>query len=569
MIRPAVLRYREMLSKSDWLIIAGLAVANAACVGLMLFLIRNFIEALYLPGLAGTPFLLVLMAATSLSFGAARALEFTLPEVIGLRLVQQLRSRLYGHMAGLTPHQIQHRSRGSLILRLTGDLTMLRTWISRGLTRGLISGLCLLTCLAIIAGQDLTLAIAIGAIFGAGVALSVLGGRRLQRLTSLVRRRRSLLTSNIDEQVNALGVIQVFGRSRGEASRLDRQNANLTSALVREAKTRGRLRFVSATSGWLALTAACALGAWEVDAGELDAPAVVVMIIAARVMQSYVRALGMVHDYWRRAEVSRRKLDDFLSSRSAHLADQDRLRLRGRRLGIEFKDVNLASALRKFSAIAPAGRHVALVGPAGAGKSTVLHLLAQLVPFESGNILLGRTSMTDCRFSSLHEMIGIATPELPLLRGTMRRNLTYRAPQTDAEALEQLIQDCGLSTIIDSLPGKFDFWITEGGLNLTHSMRQQVALARAMCGQPPILLLDQAVTNISGEAYERILETIAHYPGTILMVTNDEREIGACDAVWSIDRGHLVSSEPPCTYFARTRPVREFRLALLAAASSA
>lgn len=550
-----ILRFRDLFSRRDVLIIAGVGIANGASLALMVLLIRRIASAIAHPEDATEPMLVLLaiLGVLALTQAVLKALEFTCPEAIGFRIVQKLRMRLYEHMAGMAPRQIQHRSRGSLILRLTGDLTMLRTWISRGLSRGAVALVSLIGCLVAVAWISPMTAIAITACFVTGSVASMLVGRRLQRVTAIVRRRRSLLTSNVDEQVNALSVVQVFGRTRGEVARLSRQNDDLTEPLLREARLRGFLRGLSSATGWMALTVAFAIGAYEVSLGRIDIGGVFAAIIATRLMQGYARSLGLAHDYWRRAEVSRRKLDDFLNSSSRTLADPTLAKLADTRGGIAFHGVSVEGALVDFTANIEAGRHVAIVGDSGSGKSTILQVVARMIACDAGEIHIGKQSLEECRIASVYRRIGMFGPDLPLMRGTLRRNLTYRNPDaTDAE-VAILIERCGLASLIDSFPDGLDHWVTEGGANLPAGTRQRIALARALLGNPPILLLDQPTAHLDATSSDMFRRLIAHHAGTVVMVTNDPRDIEIVDTVWTMDRGSCAYSETPNAYFARLR----------------
>ena len=119
---------------------------------------------------------------------------------------------MYDHLQGMTPRQIQHRSRGGMILRFIGDLSMLRTWISRGLLGGAVALIVLIPPWRLIV-LNYRIGLILIAVLAAGAAVSFASGQAMRRATRTMRRRRSLLISNLDEQINALPVVQVFGRS--------------------------------------------------------------------------------------------------------------------------------------------------------------------------------------------------------------------------------------------------------------------------------------------------------------------------------------------------------------------
>ncbi len=547
------LRYRDLVNRSDAAAIITIGLCNALTLVLLVLLVREALQEIseFTTGDVNLVPLFAMLVATTLVQSVLKIYEFSLPERISFRIVHQLRQRLHAHMAGMAPRQIQHRSRGSLILRLSGDLTMLRTWISRGMGRGIIALFSTIACVAVLSMISWRIALACTSCMIAGTLGSMLLGRRLQKLTGRVRRRRSLLTSNIDEQVNALAVVQIFGRSGGEANRLARQSAWMTKALVDEARLRGLLRGLSTATGWIALVLALGIGAIDVMDGAVDLGAVLAAIIVVRQMQGYFRTMGLAHDYWRRAEISRRKIEDFLNSSSRKLADPLKAQFVQNRAAIAFEHLSVDGALSDISAIAPAGQHIAIVGHSGAGKSTLLQTVAQLVTPTSGGVRIGNQQLGDCQIASIVRKVGMVSPDLPLMRGTIRRNLTYRRPNATAEEIDALIDRCNLRQLIEAFPEGLDYWVTEGGANLSVGARQCIALCRALLGNPPILLLDEAISPLDAEYRQTFRNLIARHAGTILSVTHDPAEIGMADQVWTLNQGKLVSVENSSEYLAR------------------
>ena len=168
--------------------------------------------------------------------------EFSVSEKVGYNVVRDLRMQMYDHLLGMTGHELLHRARGGLLLRFIGDLSMLRMWISRGLLGGSVAVIVVVGTLVPLTIVDPWIGISMAAVLSCGAAISLTNGKRMRSATRTMRRRRSLVTGVIDEQINALEVVQVSGRAPGEHSRLSRQNVMLNRSLCRVAELRGRLR---------------------------------------------------------------------------------------------------------------------------------------------------------------------------------------------------------------------------------------------------------------------------------------------------------------------------------------
>jgi ABC-type multidrug transport system fused ATPase/permease subunit len=522
--------------------IALLGLAQAATLAGLILLIWRIIDALiagpedpwHIIGMIG------LLALVMLANAALRAAEFTVAENLGYDIVRRLRMVMYGHMRGMAPRQIQHRSRGSLLLRFTGDLSMFRTWISRGIARGLIAALIVIAGAGVLFVLNPWISLTMVGLLSAGAAITLRAGKPLKRMTTRVRRRRALLTSNVDEQINALPVVQVFGRTGGEYERLSQQNDALTDTLFREARVRGGLRGLSAAIAWLAIAGVIAVGTLEVVQGRASVGMIVAAIVAVRQLTGPVRTLGYAHEYWRRADISRRKMRDFLASRSRPYAPPGMDRLRVRRGRIELRGVCVEGAVRDINAVAEPRQIVAIVGPVGSGKSTVLALVARLVEPDQGQVIIDDQPLAERTLRSSYRQISMVGPDLPLMRGTLRRNLTYRKPRASEHEIWRVVMATRLDEVIDEVPGGMSAWITEGGGNLSAGQRQRIALARALMGNPRILLLDEPTANLDAESKRVFQQVMIRHHGTVLLATHDPEEAARADQVWVMRNGRIA-----------------------------
>jgi ABC-type multidrug transport system fused ATPase/permease subunit len=136
--------------------------------------------------------------------------------------------------------------------------------------------------------------------------------------------------------------------------------------------------------------------------------------------------------------------------------------------------------------------------------------------------------------------IGMVAPELPLLRGSLRRNLAYRCPSVEQDEFDRVCALCGVDEIVARLPRGLETRLREGGLGLSLGERQRVALARALMGTPDVLLLDEIDANLDTQALGALERVLAHFPGTVLLATHDARLAQAADVVWRLDDGRLV-----------------------------
>lgn len=538
------------LRRRDVMSVIALGLLQAGVLVAFTLTVRRVIDALVPTGVGRAAeagyqnalWLCLVLAGCAIVLGIARAVEFTVAESAGYRVVRRLRMDMYAHLQRMRPADLHHRARGGLLLRLTGDLSMLRMWLSRGLLEGMSAAIVLVIGLGVLWWFDPWMALAAVSVFGFGAAVSLMSGRAMREATRTMRRRRSLLMGNIDEQINTMRVSQVSGRTNGEYARLDRQNDALTDALLRVAGLRGRLRGISTGTATLAVVAVLVVGVVEVQRLQTSVGAVVAAVLITRLLSRPVRTLGLSHDYWHRGLVSRQKIVEFLSSsaRSPQHEQLPALTVRGGR--VEFDNVSVTGVLAGFTATAERGELVALTGPSGSGKTTLLNMLARLVDPDSGRVMIDDQMLAHTAPSSVGRMMGMAGPDMPLLRGTILRNVTYAARGAAPGEVQRVVQALGLDESL-AASGREDLnsWVTEGGANLSSSDRQLVSLARAMMGTPRVLLLDEPFTGLDDAARSRAREAILRHRGTVFLVTQDSDALALADRVW------VMAPEAPVT----------------------
>lgn len=500
--------------------------------------------------------IVALLVAVSLVLAVARGAEFTVAETAGYHAVGRIRVDLHHHLTSMSPRAVQRSSQGALVLRFTGDLSSLRTWLSRGLARGIVNALTVTGGVLVLFLTNVLTAVAVVGVLLVASALSLAASDRVRRATRAVRWRRSLLASNIMEQIRSLAVVQVFGRTAGERARLAAQSEDLVFADIRMVATRGWLRAISSGAGSLAVCAVVMVGAYAIPRKQASIADIAAAITAVRFLSGPIRILGRVNEYWPAAQVSRRKLNDFFNRKIQPEDGPDLVALRPRAGRVEFRNVSVAGALDNFSLTVEGGEILAITGPNGAGKSTLLSLLARFIEPDSGEIVIDDQLLSECTRRSTYRALGIVSPDLPLMRGTIRRNLSYRYRGATDEQLERVVMSCRIDEVFDELPGGLSAWLTEGATNLSVGQRQRIALGRAIFGNPRLLLLDEPTGNLDAATMELFRRVVAHYRGTVLLVTHDPAEIAIADHVCVMVNGSMQEYMSSEEYRAKNRSAR-------------
>ncbi|RJQ48529.1 MAG: ATP-binding cassette domain-containing protein [Desulfobacteraceae bacterium] len=493
---------------------------------------------------------LMIRIAGGLAFCAAvlawlRMRERVDSERLGQDYIHQIRILMFKHLSALPSRTLQRRSRGAIVLRFIGDLNALKQWVSFGFARMTVSGVNTVIALTALAAVNWRLTAGVAVVVSAGTVHAFRLGRRIRAAVKESRRRRAVLAANVNEKIAVMPVVQVFGQSRRERRRIGRQSRRLRDAMIERAGKIGRLRAVSQATIALSSAILLILGANEVSAGRATPGTVVASMTIVGLLVPSLRDLGRVYEYWHSAAVSSCKIDEFLSTPATGVSPFKTPRLKPGAGRLDLVDVSVEDGLESISGTVHPGMVIVLTGPNAAGKSTLLSLIARLVNPDRGRILLDGQDLTGCRLSSVRRAVGMVSPDLPLLRGKVEKNLRYRWPEAPEEELERVRRLCELDAVLAELPKGDQTRLSEGGGNLSFGQRQRIALARALLGEPYILLLDEAEAHLDADA-DRLLERIlGFYPRTVILVTHRAERQKNADAVWHLENGRLATIEYP------------------------
>jgi ABC-type multidrug transport system fused ATPase/permease subunit len=483
-----------------------------------------------------------------------RKWEQTTAEQFGQDYILRVRIEMFAQLSSIAPRASALRNRGGLLLRFVGDLTAIRQWLSLGLARlAVASVICVGTLVALMALTGQLALLVVAAIFIGG-AISASLGRPLEAAVRQTRKQRARLTANVNEKVASIAVVQAHGQIRREQRRFRRNSEQLRDAMLSRARWVGYLRATTEATTRIATAAVLLLGAWQVSRGKITPGSVVAAMSVVGLLMPQLRGLGRVYEIWNAASVSLQRLEDFFAIPDLVREAPDATALQRGAGAIVFDDIAIDPAFEHFSATADAGSVVAIVGPNGAGKSTLIWLAARLMDPDRGRILIDGQDIKAVTLESLRRAIGIVGPDLPLLRGSLRRNLNYRHPDASDDAIAAVCTLCGLDELIQALPRGLDTRLTEQGANMSLGQRQRIALARALLGEPRLLLLDEADSNLDPQSNAALLRVIASYRGTVLMVTHEAEWLGVATDVWHIDDGVLVERGAPVRVLAVDGP---------------
>jgi ATP-binding cassette, subfamily B, bacterial len=475
------------------------------------------------------------------------------------RLLHALRIKVFSHLQRLGIDYYEHEMAGRVMTRMTTDIDSLSQLLQQGLINALVN---------------------LVSFVGVGVALGIMNPK-LAAVTALVlppliiatlwfraqsskayetaRDRIAAVNANLQEGLSGVRVSQAFVReSRNEQQFEQVARGYLEARLGAQKLVAMYFPFVELLSE-LASALVLGVGSVFITNGSLTPGELIAFLLYLDLFFAPIQQLSQVFDAYQQAQVSLHRIGDLLGTPTSVPPPADGAaptRMRGE---IELRDVHfrystaLDEALRGASLRVEPGETVALVGETGAGKSTVIKLVARFYDATSGAVLVDGVSVDDYDPIAFHQHLGIVPQEAFLFSGTVRDNIAYgRRTATDAE-IEAAARAVGAHDFIASLRGGYLQPVSERGRSLSSGQRQLIALARAHLVDPAILLLDEATSNLdlATEAKVQKAMGVAARGRTTILIAHRLQTARLADRIIVIDAGLVVEAGPHDELLAR------------------
>lgn len=462
-------------------------------------------------------------------------------ERLGQEYIYKLRLSIFDRMSMFSSRALSNRSTGTSMLRFVGDLSAIRKWVCYGFARIVVSAIVAFISIGVLAYLDRYLAISATVILGVGLLWNIQLGPKMHKVVVESRQVRGRLAGNINEKIRSLVVTQAFNQQRKERSRFKDHSKQLREVMVERSRASGRMRVVNEGAAALSMAAILSIGSFEVFRNMTSTGNVAAALAVVSFLSTAFRDFGRVHEYFQAYRVSKTKIIQFMQTKRLRGRSSKRPSLEVPSGTIELDKVSLGEVLQDISATIPGGSRVAIMGNNGTGKSTLLQVLARLVDPSSGTIMIDGQNIGQCNLGSVRNAIGIVSPDLPLIKGSVRKNLRYRSPGESPENIERVKKLCRIDELISQLPGGEDFRIREGGTNLSLGQRHKLSIARALVGDPAILIVDEIDANLDQQTTRVFQQVIDSFPGTVLVVSHSHEITVLADILWKMEAGKLVS----------------------------
>ncbi|WP_413105916.1 ABC transporter transmembrane domain-containing protein [Streptomyces sp. Inha503] len=465
----------------------------------------------------------------------------------GERVLYALRVKIFAQLQRLGLDYYERELSGKIMTRMTTDVDALSTFLQTGLVTAVVSLLTFFGILVALLIIDVELALVVFLTLPPLIIGTVVFRRRSVKAYELARERVSVVNADLQESVAGLRIVQAFRRERS-----GRERFAARSDAYRQARIRGQ-RLISVYFPFVQLLASVAtalvliVGAGRVGDGTLTAGALVAYLLYIDLFFAPVQQLSQVFDGYQQATVSLGRIQELLREPTTTPVAEAPREVPAMRGDITFDDVRFRygdgeEALAGISLTIPSGQTVAFVGETGAGKSTLVKLVARFYDPTRGAVRVDGVDLRELDLTGYRGHLGVVPQEPYLFAGTVRDAIAYGRPGASDAEVEAAARAVGAHDMVASLDGGYLHEVSERGRNLSAGQRQLIALARAELVNPDILLLDEATAALDLATEALVNQATDRLTGrrTTLVVAHRLTTAARADRVVVLDHGRVV-----------------------------
>ncbi len=478
--------------------------------------------------------------------------RFYLMMSTGERVIADLRRVVFAHVLTLSPAFFDSTRTGDIVSRVTNDSEQLRQVIGFGLSMLLRNGLMMIGALVLLFTTSPRLALLIVLGVPATLIPILLLGRYVRRLSRSNQDRVAEVSAQVDEAMHEIRTVQAYGHEPRTAETFDAAIAAACASGVERVRVKAWLIASVMLIAFCAVGVILWIGGHDVLEGRLTAGQLSAFVFYAGVVAS---GAGTVSEVWgeiQRAAGATERLMELLDAKSALTIAEPPIQLPARPRGeIRFDKVSFAyptrpdaPALSMLDFSVHPGERVALVGPSGAGKTTIFALLLRFYDPQRGRVLIDGADLRHCEPLQLRKSVALVSQDPVIFAASVAENVRFGRPEAGLDEVRAACEAAHAMEFIERLPQGLDTELGERGVRLSGGQRQRLSIARALLADRPILLLDEATSSLDAESERQVaaaLESLSR-GRTTLVIAHRLATVRTADRILVLERGHLHST---------------------------
>ena len=480
--------------------------------------------------------------------GVATYVQAVLMAKVGLSIVADLQRHLFRRVMANDLAFFTATAPGTLVSRFIHDIGLMRNAVS---TTVVGIGRDALTALALGIGmfyQDWVLALLALVVLPLCVWPIFRLGRRMRKISGSTQHETGQLATLLDENFQGIRHVKSYATESREVERVGRGIDEVLRLQLKGARVRNLSNPLIEILGGLAIVAVIVYGGSQVIAGTSDPGSFTAFIAAALLAYEPLKRLARLNANLQEGLAAAARVFDLMDRQPQIVSNPSAPAQRVAEGAVRLQNVNFgytgssASALDDVSLEAPAGKTVALVGPSGAGKTTVLNLIPRFYDVASGRVTIDDQDLRDVELTSLRRQVALVSQDIMLFDDDVRANIAYGQQDADRQAVERAARHAGAHDFIQALPQGYDTQVGPRGVKLSGGQRQRIAIARAMLKNAPILLLDEATSALDTETERQVQQALKELMTgrTTIVIAHRLSTVIDADIIYVLEGGRLV-----------------------------
>jgi subfamily B ATP-binding cassette protein MsbA len=489
------------------------------------------------------PFVII---AIFLLKGIFNYLQSYLMNFVGLRVVADLRARLYDHLQTLSLSFFNKTPTGVLISRITNDVNLIQASVSNVITGVLKDVFTIISLIVVVFYQNWKLAIIAVIVFPLATLPITEFGKRLRKFSRRSQEQMGSITTFLHETITGNRIVKAFSMEEYEKRRFAADNDRFFRTVFKRARIRALSHPLMELIGGVGVACVIWVGGYSVIRGEMTPGTFFSFMAALFMLYNPIRDLNKVNLEFQEGLAAATRVFELLDTLPDIKDNAGSFPLLPISKGIDFRDVTFKydgePVLKNISFQVRPGEVIAIVGMSGAGKTSLVNLLPRFYDIAEGQILFDGCDIRKVTIQSLRGQIGLVTQQTILFNDTVRNNIAYGSQERPDQEMIEAAKAANAHDFIMRLDRGYDTWIGEQGAKLSGGERQRLSIARALLKNAPILILDEATSSLDSDseaevqkALDRLMEN-----RTVFVIAHRLSTIRNADRILVLSSGELV-----------------------------
>jgi len=466
---------------------------------------------------------------------------------IVLRVLQKMQIAMFDRLLTSDLARLNREATGRYLSRFTNDVSVVREGLMRVLTNAVRDVLTIIGVAAAMIYMDWLLAIVVLVILPlAAVPISALG-RRMRKVSADAQAYLGDMTALLNESLSGARMVKTYGLEGYERERSGTFFEGLYGWTMKLVRGRARVDPTMEILGGIAIAGVLSFSVWRIFEGAGTVGDFTGFVAALAIMAPSARALGTLHVVFQESMAAVQRVFDLLDEEPSIQDLEDAKPLTVSKGAVGFSNVGFEydegePALTDFSLDVAPGTTVALVGPSGAGKTTVINLIPRLYDATSGSVTIDGQDVKQVTLASLRKEMAIVSQDVTMFNDSVRANIAFGRLDASDDDIRAAARVAAADEFIEAMPEGYDTVVGDRGVKLSGGQRQRIALARAVLRDAPILLLDEATSALDAESERKVQDAleVLRKGRTTIVIAHRLATVREADKICVMEKGRVV-----------------------------